>query len=81
MPVEHFREKIDRVDGRILELIEERVDIARKIGAIKRKKGLPIVDQEREQKILSNVTGKTMLNKQFVKQIFREIMEYCRENE
>jgi len=81
MPVEHFREKIDRVDGRILELIEERVDIARKIGTIKRKKGLPIVDQEREQKILSNVTGKTRLNKQFVKQIFREIMEYCRENE
>jgi len=81
MPIEQLREKIDKVDARILDAVEERVDLARKIGAVKRKKGLPIVDQEREQKVLSNMTGKTKLNKQFVKQIFRDIMEYCRENE
>ncbi|MCX6695362.1 MAG: chorismate mutase [Candidatus Altiarchaeota archaeon] len=81
MPFEQLREKIDRVDSRILELIEERVEIAKKIGVVKRKKGLPIVDQEREQKILSDVTGKTKLDKQFIKKIFREIMEYCRDNE
>jgi len=81
MPIEQLREKIDRVDDRILEAIEERVELAKKVGMVKRKKGLPLVDQEREQKVLSTMTGKTKLDKQFVKKIFRDIMEYCRENE
>jgi chorismate mutase len=81
MPIEQLREKIDRVDSRILEAVEERVELVKKIGVVKRKKGLPLVDQEREQHVLSTLTGKTKLNKQFVKKLFEDIMAYCRENE
>jgi chorismate mutase len=81
MPIEQLRGKIDRVDSRIVALLEERVDLAKKIGEAKRKHGLPIVDAEREREVLIRVTEKTKLNKGFVKKIFEGIIEYCRENE
>lgn len=81
MPLEQLREKIDRIDSRIVALLEERVDLARKIGEAKRKHGLPIMDGEREQQVLIRVTEKTRLNKGFVKRLFEHIIEYCRENE
>jgi len=81
MPLEELREKIDRVDARIIQLLEERVDLAKKIGEAKRKHNLPISDPKREQEVLIKVTERTRLNKGFVKKLFESIMEYCRENE
>lgn len=81
MPIEQLREKIDRVDSRIVELLEERADLAKKIGEAKRRHGMPIVDPKREQDVLIRVTERTKLNKGFVKKLFETIIEYCRENE
>ena len=81
MPFEELRKKIDRIDDRILDLIERRISIAEKIGKAKRKKGRPIVDSSREREILNKLTGKTKLNKDFVRKTFEGIIEYCRENE
>jgi chorismate mutase len=81
MPIEHYRDKIDEVDGKIVELLEKRVDLAKKIGVVKRKQGLPVSDAARENSVLSRVTGMTKLNKGFVRKIFEEIITYCRENE
>jgi len=79
--IEQLREKIDGVDARILALIEERVELAKKIGTVKKKKGLEITDPKREDEIVRNLMGKTRLNKKFVKKIFQDIISYCRENE
>jgi chorismate mutase len=81
MPIEELREKIDRVDSRIVALLEERVDLAKKIGEAKKKHGLPISDPKREQDVLIKVGAKTKLNQGFVKKLFQNIIEYCRENE
>jgi chorismate mutase len=81
MPIEHYREKIDEVDAKLVELLEKRVDLTKKIGAAKRKKGLPISDAARENSVLSRVTGMTKLNKSFVRKIFEDIITYCKENE
>ena len=82
MPIEQLRDKIDRVDSRIIALLEERVDLAKKIGEAKRKHGLPISDPKREQEVLIKVSERTdKLNKGFVKKLFEGIIEYCRENE
>ena len=76
MPLEQLREKIDKVDSRIIALLEERVDLAKKIGEAKRKHGLPISDPNREQEVLIKVTEKTKLNKGFVKKMFQGIMKH-----
>ena len=81
MPLEQLREKIDRVDSRIVALLEERSDLAKKVGEAKRKHGLPMVDPKREQEVIIKVTERTKLNKGFVKNLFERIIEYCRENE
>ena len=81
MPIEELREKIDRIDERILGLLEERVDIVKKIGAVKRKKGLPIDDIDREREVVGRLTGRTKLNKHFVRRIYENVIEYCKENE
>ncbi|MFH1055085.1 MAG: chorismate mutase [Candidatus Altiarchaeota archaeon] len=81
MPIEQMREKVDAIDVRIVRLLEERVDLARKIGEAKRKNNLPMRDLQREQDVLIRVTEKTRLNKGFVKKLFEGVMEYCRENE
>ncbi|MFH0861574.1 MAG: chorismate mutase [Candidatus Altiarchaeota archaeon] len=82
MPIEQLREKIDRVDSRIISLLEERVDLAKKIGEAKRKHGLPVADPNRELEVLIKVSERTTkLNKGFVKKLFEAIIEYCKENE
>jgi chorismate mutase len=81
MPIDQLREKIDKVDSRIVALIEERVDLAKKVGEAKKRHSLPIVDGKREQEVLVKVCEKTKLNQAFVKKLFQSIIEYCRENE
>ena len=76
-----MRRKIDAVDSRIVKLLEERVELAGKIGVAKRRRGLPITDPEREREVLIRVTEKTSLNKGFVRKLFEYIIGYCRENE
>jgi chorismate mutase len=81
MPIEQLREKIDAVDSKIVRLIEERVDLVKKIGEAKRKHNLPIADLKREQDVIIRATSGTKLNKGFVKGLFERIIDYCRENE
>jgi monofunctional chorismate mutase len=81
MPIEEMREKIDRIDLRIVNLLEERVDLVKKIGESKRKHNLPISDPKREQEVLIKVSSSTKLEQGFIKKIFGSIIEYCKQNE
>jgi len=51
--IEELRRRIDEIDGRLLELLSERVEVARRIGELKRKLGAPIADQAREAEVIS----------------------------
>ena len=79
--MEELRRRIDGIDDRILELLESRVELAKKIGAVKRGEGLPVHNPEREEDILERLTAETKLEKDFVREIFESIITYCRENE
>jgi chorismate mutase len=46
--LERVRGEIERIDRALLELIAERVRLARRTGAAKRASGLPILDPARE---------------------------------
>lgn len=79
--IEKQRKEIDKIDSQLVKLLEKRWNAARKIGKAKRKKGLEYYDQEREDQILEKVSGKTKLEKEFIREIFSKIMEYCRNGE
>jgi len=73
-----FRQEIDRLDDRILELLKARVNIAKKIAKVKSDKGLPIRDEQRERELLTKIGSKAKgfkLDPKLIKRIFREIIE------
>jgi len=79
--IELLRGEIDGIDKGILELLEERVKAAKKIGEIKREKEMGIEDVDREGEILDNILNSSSLDKGFVEDLFRKIIEYCKNEE
>lgn len=47
------RKRIEECDKKIVELFEERMEIAKKIGKIKKEQNLPIYDKEREDFLIN----------------------------
>ena len=55
MPFSREREKINRIDGQLVSLLNRRALLAKKIGEIKKSKGLDVYDPSREQEILASL--------------------------
>jgi chorismate mutase len=55
MDIADWRQKIDEMDRRLVELISERARAAQEIGRLKRNTNLPIYEPDRERKVFSNV--------------------------
>ncbi len=51
------REKIDDVDLRLLDLLNERTSIVQEIGRIKNSSQLPVYEPRREDQVFANVTA------------------------
>jgi len=50
-----MRERIDEIDRELVSLLQERIEIARQVGAYKRERGIKIEDSEREKEVLTRV--------------------------
>ena len=55
MEIADWRIKIDELDRRLVELLNERAHAAHEIGKLKRNTNMPIYEPEREKKIFENV--------------------------
>jgi chorismate mutase len=55
MTIEDWRNKIDDLDMRLVELLNERARAAQEIGKLKRDTEMPIREPERERKILERI--------------------------
>lgn len=74
------RDRIDRVDLRILELLNERTKVVEEIGNIKRCLDLPIYEPKREDQVFRNVIENNPgpLPADAVKRIFERIIDEMR---
>jgi chorismate mutase/prephenate dehydratase len=74
-----YRQRIDEIDKTILELLIERASLAKRIGEIKKQKGLDIHVPEREREILERLLelNKGRFPEQALTRIFREIISAC----
>ncbi len=77
------RKKIDLIDRKLLDLINQRLCIAMEIGRIKREMGEKIYDPRREKKVLERLKTKNRgpLRKEDLEKVFRTIMSVCRRSE
>ncbi len=74
----HHRKKIDKIDNKIMKLLEKRLESARKIGKYKKKHGIKIIDRKREKEILLDRVKKSKLSKDFTKRLFSVIIHESR---
>lgn len=80
MDLLELRKQIDRVDNKIIELIDERMQIIKKVGELKRTEKSVIYRPEREKDIIERLykQSKGMLSKPAIEAIFLEIFAVSR---
>jgi len=80
MNLEEIRSKIDEIDGRLLELLNERMELVHSVGVIKRSTKTVIYRPERERYILDRLKGINvgLLSEASVDAIFLEIFAAAR---
>lgn len=77
--LEKLRKKIDLIDKKILQLLEDRLKVAKKIYEIKQKNDFPVFDIEREEeKIIWAEKHAKLLPKDSARKIFVEIFSATR---
>lgn len=83
MDIEHWRNQIDELNQKLLELLNERAACALEIGKIKQAKGDPIYAPDRETKILNRIKELNMgpMTPEAAQRIFRQIIDETRRME
>ena len=81
--IERNREEIDRIDGELLRMLNQRAACAIAIGKIKKKKNLPIHVPEREENVLQRLTSlnEGPIPAQAVRNVFETIFAQMRDLE
>jgi chorismate mutase len=80
MDIADWRERIDELDRRLVELLSERAQAAVEIGRLKRNTNLPIYEPERERIVFENVRelNRGPLPARDLVRIFERIMDVMR---
>jgi chorismate mutase/prephenate dehydratase len=80
MELKRLRKRIDNIDNQILELLNRRVKLVKKINTLKQKRGIDIFSPEREASILKRLKrlNKNLLKDSDIELIFKEIFSIFR---
>ena len=82
--LQSFRNEIDTIDSKIIELLWQRFDYVRKVAVFKREKNMPALQSSRWQEVLDGVKKswtENGLNPVFVGVIWNTIHEFALEIE
>lgn len=80
--IEGLRKEINKLNEVLVEKIAQRVEVAVRIGAVKKRYGRPIVDVGREAKVYEQIRELARghdLDEEGLERIFREIIKLCTE--
>lgn len=75
-----LRAAIDALDGRLVDLLNERARLATQVGRIKHDAGAPVFRPEREAEVLRRIAERNggPLGAEALTNVFREVMSACR---
>ena len=81
LDLEEIRSRIDQIDRKLIELIEERLEIVREVALYKKENNMKIFDRKREEEVvdknLSNVKNEEL--KHYIEIILKDIMDSSKE--
>lgn len=74
------RERIDEIDNRLVDLLNERTAIVEEIGRVKKHLTLAIYEPKREEQVFANITERNRgpLSSEAIKRIFERIIDEMR---
>ena len=77
------RQRIDRLDARLLHLLNQRARLVLDVGRIKKRRKWPVFDAYRETFVLRHVTRANAgpLSARAVRRIFQAVLRECRRRE
>ncbi len=77
MDIAHWRDRIDELDGKLVELLNQRAEAALEIGQIKNTMDVPIHDPVREKAVLDRIASlsKGPLAEEAVRRVFERIID------
>lgn len=78
--IEELRRTIDRLNEELIGKISERVEVAAKIGTVKKRHRQPVIDKKREEEVYDQVRKLAMvrnLDPEGMERVFREIIRLC----
>jgi chorismate mutase-like protein len=80
MSIEDWRRKIDEIDMKLVELLNERSKCAIEIGKIKHDLNLRVYDPEREHEILRRIKESNVgpLDNEGLQRLFERVIDECR---
>ncbi|MBW1990095.1 MAG: prephenate dehydratase [Deltaproteobacteria bacterium] len=80
LSINELRARIDRLDRTIVQALNERLLLARAIGEIKKKEGLPVVDLPREREVLARLeqANEGPLPNETLRYVYTEVMAASR---
>jgi len=80
MDIADWRKKIDEIDQKLVEILNQRAQAAQEIGRLKRKTSMPIYEPDRERIVLEQVgeQNRGPLEHRHLIQIYERIMDVMR---
>jgi chorismate mutase-like protein len=80
MDVSDWRARIDEIDRRLLELLNERVSCVLELSPLKRRAAIPVYSPEREREVIRKLQERNEgpLDDDAVRRVFELIMEEMR---
>lgn len=77
--LESARGQMNEINGRMLRLFRERMELSARIAEIKRESGLPVRDEARERDILENAAAQSGELSPYAVRFFETLMALSRE--
>ncbi len=73
--LEQYRNLVDKIDVRIIELLSQRFKLVKEIGKVKREAGKKVRDTKREKEIIAKGSKSAKIDNRFVKKLYRLIFD------
>ena len=78
--LEELRERLDEIDGQLVELYEKRMKVCEEVGEYKVKAGRKVFDRQREKEKLADVASRVTgdFNKKGIQELYQQLMSMSR---
>lgn len=71
MDLEQLRDGINKIDHQLMELLDQRFELVKQVGAYKKENKLPIVDNDRQKLVLEKANN--FNNSASIQKIYQQI--------